>query len=234
MAMTPEMAKLVEARTSYADAIAVTIWRTHRLFELEDLKAQAYLGLVMAAERWPKHCKDNYGTEAMHDLSYFNEFCRRRIFGEVIDYIRSSDYVSRTARKRNRDLIQAGSEAGISSEELADKTGLSITQIKATQQAVARSPRSLETIEHMTTEFISTGNPTEESRFESEVLEVFSAAVAKLEPLYQVILAMHYYEGRDLKKIAIELSMAESKVSRLHTAAVLLVHQELSLLSESA
>lgn len=231
MSLTPTMLALVEERTAFADSIAASLWRVHKLFELEDLKAQAYLGLVQAAERWPQYCTDTYGPGTEVDLRYFNEFCRRRIFGEVIDYIRASDYVSRTSRRRNKDLIAAGSEQGVSIADLSTRTGLSVDQVKATMQSVARAPKSLETIEATSPAMMSTVNPNEESRFESEILSRFAKEIENLEPVYQVIIALHYYQELDLKKIAAKLNLAESKVSRLHTIAILTIHEHLKAIA---
>jgi RNA polymerase sigma factor (sigma-70 family) len=78
---------------------------------------------------------------------------------------------------------------------------------------------------------MTTGNPAEESRFEMEILNRFAKEIESLEPIYQVIIALHYYEELDLKKIAAKLNLAESKVSRLHTIAILTIHEQLKELA---
>jgi RNA polymerase sigma factor for flagellar operon FliA len=66
---------------------------------------------------------------------------------------------------------------------------------------------------------------TEGSIFEQDVRAATVEAIKSLPFEYQLVLAMHYYEGKELKVVAAELKITDARASNLHTKAVLAVRE---------
>jgi RNA polymerase sigma factor for flagellar operon FliA len=218
----PELQELVRDHMHLASLIAAKVYKTapHAL-ELDELRSIAYLGLVGAAERWRPYCEEN-GFDPKR-LEYFKPFITRRVNGAVMDHLRSSDWATRSLRSRSKLLQEAGLGQGVSTEELASKTGLSVKQVTDTLRDLARRPVSLEAEEldvdsDTTVENTSAGN---------SLLEVVRVTVLSLDQDCQTVLALHYYLGRELKAVAAQLQITESRASQLHTRGVLAVREAL-------
>lgn len=207
--LTPEMAVLVEERTGMAEALAVKVWKTYRVLPLDELKSQAFLGLVLAAERWPDHCRENYGTQPLDDLSYFNEFCRRRIFGACVDWIRAMDPATRTTRRRIKQIKEL-EESGVHGADLEEQTGLSTQQILHAREATSRIPSPLDAV----LEYPEQTAPRKKTL--QTLLQPFLSEVRKLAPLNQLILALYFYQELTLKEISVLLCMPDEHVSEVH------------------
>jgi RNA polymerase sigma factor for flagellar operon FliA len=55
----------------------------------------------------------------------------------------------------------------------------------------------------------------------SEVKEILAGAIDRLPDREKTVIALYYYEGLTLKEIGQVLGVTESRVSQLHTKAVL-------------
>jgi len=117
-------------RLDIAESLAYTMWRKTQgsNVSLDDLKGQAYLGLVLAANLWLPHCaRNDYDP---NDLSYFSVYARHRIYGELVEHLRSLDWATRTTRARAK-MLKAISEAEeLTEEEMAERSGLSLKQVR--------------------------------------------------------------------------------------------------------
>lgn len=203
-----------------AQSLALQVWRKapHAL-DLDDLRAIAYYGLTMAAWRWRAYCAEkNYDVGAMQ---YFRPFVVRRVNGALYDAIRSADFASRSLRTRAKALQDAGQDVGASHAELAARTGMSITEVRATIRDLGGRPVSLEAAE------LDPDGPhdVEASAFTAGVLGAVQAAVAGLDEDQRVVLALYYYRGRQLQQVARDMNITETRASQLHAKAVLAVHQ---------
>ena len=56
---------------------------------------------------------------------------------------------------------------------------------------------------------------------QAEIKEVIAAAIDKLPEKERLVVSLYYYEGFTLKEIATTLEVSESRISQLHTKAIL-------------
>lgn len=192
-----------------------------------DLISYGIFGLIDAIEKYDPERGIKFETYAI-----------ARIKGAIIDELRAMDWVPRSVRARAREVEQAyvrlegtlkrvptdaevAKEMGISSRELQGIfTKLSYTSVVSFEELWVggdREDRSnvMSTIEDETAE-----DPV--ALFESEeVKDILASAIERLPERERIVVALYYYEGLTLKEIGQVLGVTESRVSQLHTKAVL-------------
>ncbi len=213
--------KLIADHLGLAHSLANQVWRTapHAL-DLDELKAIASLGLVGAARRWHDYCAENaYSPEA---VEFFKPFCSRRVYGALIDAIRQADWATRSLRTRAKLLQAAGQDKGATDAELAERTGLSITEVRSTIRGMAGRPISLNDVEY---EPAATAQDVESSVLTTTILGAVVGVVRILPAEQQAVIALHYHRGLQLQEVAKMLGITESRASQLHARAVLAVHE---------
>jgi len=221
-------------RLDIAESLAYTMWRKTQgsNVPLDDLKGQAYLGLVLAANLWLPHCERN-GYDP-NDLSFFSVYARHRIYGELVEHLRSLDWATRTTRARAK-MLRAISEAEeLTEEEMAERSGLSLKQVRRVLTVAdnghhTMSPDMLAAASEVS-HSLRTQAP-EGSRFEREVLDLASDFIETLPEETVTIISLHYYMGHDLHIIAKMLGLTEVKVSKIHSTALLRLHSNLKTLT---
>lgn len=211
---------LIRNHMGLAQSLAMQVWRTapHAL-DLDDLRAIAYYGLTMAADRWNPYCAERGFDPGA--LEYFKPFVVRRVHGALIDAIRASDWATRSLRTKARALQDAGQDKGLSHAELAERTGMTVTEVRATVRGMAQRPVSLEAEELDP----DSDHDVESSAFTSEILATVVDVVGTLPGDQQAVVALHYYKGLQLQEVARQMGITESRASQLHAKAVLTVHE---------
>jgi RNA polymerase sigma factor for flagellar operon FliA len=217
--MDADMEKLVHEYLGLTQSLAQQVWRTapHAL-EADEMRSIAYFGLVDAASRWKGYCaRNNHSPDA---LQFFKPYVVRRVYGALIDAIRSSDWATRSLRTRAKMLQEAGQERGATEKQLVERTGLSVKEVRGTIRGMAQRPVSLEA-EDLDPQ--STGS-VESSIFTQQVLSQVVETVKSLPEEEQAVLALHYFSGLQLQQVASSMGISESRASALHANAVLAVH----------
>jgi RNA polymerase sigma factor for flagellar operon FliA len=225
---------LIMSHMDLAKSVAKSEWRTatHAL-HLDDMESLALEGLVDAADRWEAYCiKKNFDPAA---TQYFKVFARLRIRGNIRDQLRKDDWTTRTVRTKSKKLKDAGQDEGISVEELAVRTEMTVQEINKVNARLAQRPVSLDgrlaikdDMNPSETELqIREDVDTEGTAFANEMLEVFTQTIRMLDESSQIVIVLHYYSKLDLRRIAEELDLTESRVSQLHSKGVLAVKEAL-------
>lgn len=211
---------LIKNYMSLAHSIATQVWRTapHAL-ELDELTGIAYLALCDCANRWVPYCNKN-GYSADH-LQFFKPYVARRVYGALIDANRSADWATRSLRTRAKALQEAGQDKGVSEQELARRSGMTVKEVRQTIHGMSQRPVSLEAEE---LEPIS-GSGVESDAFTADVLGAMVDTIRDLEPELQIVLSLHYFKGLHLQEVARSMGISESRASQYHAKAVLAVHQ---------
>jgi RNA polymerase sigma factor for flagellar operon FliA len=218
--MDRELVSLIEDHLGMAEAISVNVWKTapHAL-DIDELRSLAFFGLTQAAARWRPYCDENgYDSKA---YNFFKGFASSRIRGAIYDAIRSNDWTTRTLRGKSKKLKEAGQDNGASVSEMAERTGMSEQEVSKTLARMAAKPVSLQAA----SVDCEDNETTEGSIFEQDVRAATVEAIKSLPFEYQLVLAMHYYEGKELKVVAAELKITDARASNLHTKAVLAVRE---------
>jgi RNA polymerase sigma factor for flagellar operon FliA len=193
-----------------------------------DLISYGLMGLIGAIERFDLERGIKFETFAM-----------TRIRGAIIDELRSLDWVPRSVRSRAREIEAAQSalehelQRAPSEAELAAKLGVSEDDLQASLLEIANS--SVYALDELWTISDSSGDQVslldtisdpgaedpQESLASSEVKDRLTEAVGSLPEREQLVVALYYYESLTLREIGEVLGVTESRVSQLHTKAVM-------------
>jgi RNA polymerase sigma factor FliA len=193
-----------------------------------DLISYGLVGLIGAIERF----EPERGIK-------FETFAMTRIRGSIIDELRSLDWVPRSVRSRAREIevAQAKLEHELqrapSEQELAAKLNMSEEELQSSLLEIANS--SVYALDELWTVSDSSGDQVslldtiaddgsadpQEALATSEVKERLTEAIGGLPEREQLVVALYYYENLTLREIGEVLGVTESRVSQLHTKAVM-------------
>jgi RNA polymerase sigma factor for flagellar operon FliA len=193
-----------------------------------DLISYGLMGLIGAIERF----EPERGIK-------FETFAMTRIRGAIIDELRSLDWVPRSVRSRAREIEAAQAklehelQRAPSEAELASKLGVSEEELQTSLLEIANS--SVYALDELWTVSDSSGDQVslldtisdpraedpQESLASSEVKDRLTEAIASLPEREQLVVALYYYENLTLREIGEVLGVTESRVSQLHTKAVM-------------
>jgi RNA polymerase sigma factor for flagellar operon FliA len=193
-----------------------------------DLVSYGLLGLIGAIERYDPDRDVKFETYAI-----------ARIKGSIIDELRAMDWVPRSVRARARDIeraigeLEAQSGRAPSEEEIAAKLGVSQDELGENLLEISRS--SIAALDELWT-ISSTGGdqvalidtiedtqgPEPQAALaQTEMREALGEAIARLPEREKLVVTLYYYEELTLREIGEVLGVTESRVSQLHTKAIL-------------
>ena len=191
--------------------------------DFDDLVSYGIFGLIDAIDKF------DYQKGAK-----FETYAGLRIRGAVLDGLRSLDWVPRTLRQKSRQLEEAYTqlEAELgrepTNEELAQKLGVSTDEID--EEIKKSSLMALISLDDYLDGNHETGSaqPTDselntpESLFEhKELKELLIDALQKLTEKERLVTTLYYFEEMTLKEISKIMDVSESRVSQIHSKAML-------------
>jgi RNA polymerase sigma factor FliA len=194
----------------------------------EDLVSYGLLGLIGAIERY----------EPDRDVK-FETYAIARIRGAIIDELRALDWVPRSVRSRAREIERAIGELESklgrvpSDEEIAAKIGITTEELDESLSEISRS--SIAALDELWSvggsdgdqvALIDTIEDTEApdpqgALSRTELREAIADAIARLPEREKLVVTLYYYEELTLREIGEVLGVTESRVSQLHTKAIL-------------
>jgi RNA polymerase sigma factor FliA len=200
-----------------------------------DLVSYGLLGLIGAIERF----------DPDRDIK-FETYAVSRIRGSIIDELRSLDWVPRSVRARAREIeraiakLEAKLGRAPTDEEIADSIGISEDELQASLLDISRT--SIAALDELWTSSSHGGDPValidtipdeasaepQHAMADVEVRERLAEAIARLPERERLVITLYYYEELTLKEIGEVLGVTESRVSQLHTKAVLRLKPGLS------
>jgi RNA polymerase sigma factor FliA len=193
-----------------------------------DLVSYGLLGLIGAIERY----------DPARDVK-FETYAMARIKGQIIDELRSMDWVPRSVRARARQIERAIGELesrlgrAPTDEEIAKKLGITGEELEDSLGEIARS--SIAALDELWSVSGSGGDQValidtieDESAPDpqgtlsvTEQKEALADAIARLPEREKLVVTLYYYEELTLREIGEVLGVTESRVSQLHTKAIL-------------
>ena len=200
-----------------------------------DLVSYGLLGLIGAIERF----------DLDRDIK-FETYAIARIKGSIIDELRSMDWVPRSVRARARDiertiaqletkLMRAPDDAeiaaalGISEEEFQDSLlDISRTSIAALDELWSSSSTGGDPVALIDTLEDPLAEEPQAAMGQTALRESLAEAIARLPEREKLVVTLYYYEELTLREIGEVLGVTESRVSQLHTKAILRLKARLS------
>jgi RNA polymerase sigma factor FliA len=193
-----------------------------------DLVSYGLLGLIAAIERYDPDRDVKFETYAI-----------ARIKGSILDELRAMDWVPRSVRSRAREIERAIADLesklgrAPSDEEIATKVGISQEELEDSLTDISRS--SIAALDELWTVSGSGGDqialidtiedesvPDPQSAMSAtEMKEAIADAIARLPEREKLVVTLYYYEDLTLREIGEVLGVTESRVSQLHTKAIL-------------
>ena len=199
-------------------------------FSYEDISSYGVEGLIDAVEKYTPKMGARFETYALV-----------RIRGNIIDKVRSQDFLPRSVRRKIRDVKLAQEELkkqfgraatnteianylGVEKEKveqlLADDT--SITSLYDKKGSLDGDIEIIDTIEDA-----HTLAPHEQLE-EKDVKKELEMALKRLPERERTIMVLYYHENMTLKEIGDAINISESRVSQLHAQAIMKLKNLLS------
>jgi len=196
--------------------------------EEADLISYGLVGLISAIERFDLSRQIKFETYAIP-----------RIRGAIIDELRALDWVPRSVRARAREIERANIklehqlQRAPTDEEMAAALGLEMSDFQDALLQISNS--SIAALDELWTVSDSSGDQvslldTLEDPDSADPVKLIDAnalkdrvadAIATLPEREKLVIALYYYENLTLREIGEVLGVTESRISQLHTKAVL-------------
>jgi RNA polymerase sigma factor for flagellar operon FliA len=185
--------------------------------DFNDLVSIGFEELVKLAKRYDVSKNDNFWG-----------YAQKRIYGAMLDFLRSLDTVSRGDRKLIKEidkiienyLTEYGYEP--SDEELADILKIDVEKVKKAR--TAGDIYSVMPIEDQLQYFDNVSKKVEEE----ELIEIIKNVLKKFSEKEQLVIQLYYFEELSLKEISEILGVTESRVSQIHKKVIKKIREELN------
>ena len=202
--------------------------------EVNDLISSGVMGLIKAVEAFDPTREVKFETFATH-----------KIRGAILDELRALDWVPRSVRQKSRALQKAYSklendlgrmpyddevaaELNVSIQEFEDMlsdvtptTILSLEESRDDQSGESKQLKIMDVIEDP-----QGTNPLKELGFE-ETKRILKESITSLPEKEKLVIALYHYEELTLKEIGEVLNISESRVSQIHSKAIIKLRSRL-------
>lgn len=192
--------------------------------QMDDMVNQGMIALIDAVEKFDPEMGNKFET-----------FATLKIRGTIIDFMRKQDWVPRSQRSLSRVLEETFGELYVELEreptegEIAEKMGITETNLqKILQQRnnsivlsfeEAINEKNME-VSPLITEERTDDSPESKILFD-ELKFKLGEAIDQLKEKERLVVSLYYYENLKLKEIAEVLGVTESRVSQIHSQAMI-------------
>ena len=196
--------------------------------EEADLISYGLVGLISAIERYEPEREIKFETYAIP-----------RIRGAIIDELRALDWVPRSVRARAREIEKANVklehrlQRAPTDEEMAAELGIEVDEFQESLIQISNSTIAaldeLWTVSDSSGDQVSLMDTIEDpgapdparSLDVGDLKDRIAESIARLPEREKLVIALYYYENLTLREIGEVLGVTESRISQLHTKAVL-------------
>jgi RNA polymerase sigma factor for flagellar operon FliA len=200
-----------------------------------DLISYGLVGLISAIARFEPEREIRFETYAI-----------TRIKGAIIDELRSLDWVPRSVRARAREIERANSklehrlQRAPNDEEMAAELDITVDEFQESLLQISNSTVAaldeLWTVGDASGDQVSLLDTLQDPRAldpaavvdATELKDRVADAIARLPEREKLVVALYYYENLTLREIGEVLGVTESRISQLHTKAVLRLRSRLT------
>ena len=193
-----------------------------------DLISYGLVGLISAISRFEPEREIKFETYAI-----------TRIKGAIIDELRSLDWVPRSVRARARAIEKANAklehklQRAPTDEEMANELDMSVQEFQDALLQISNSTIAaldeLWTVSDASGDQVSLLDTLQDPDApdpaavmdQTDLKDRVADAIARLPEREKLVIALYYYENLTLREIGEVLGVTESRISQLHTKAVL-------------
>jgi len=196
--------------------------------DIDDLVSYGVFGLIEAIERYDV----NRGVK-------FETYAVARIRGAILDGLRALDWVPSGVRQKARAVekayakIEAATGRSATDEQIAAELGMSLESFRKHLASIAscsltslddlwvsedESDTGIRAIEMI--EDVAAPDPERHAVLEDRK-RVVAQAIERLPEKERLLVTLYYYEGLTAKEISMLMELSQSRISQLHTKAML-------------
>ena len=185
--------------------------------DFNDLVSIGFEELVKLAKRYDSSINDNFWG-----------YAQKRIYGAMLDFLRSLDTVSRGDRKLIKDIdkiierYMANHGYEPSDEEIAAVLDVEVEKVRKARNA--NDIYSVMPIEDQLNYYEDVSKKVEEE----ELIEVIKEILKEFGEKEQLIIQLYYFEEFSLKEISEVLGVTESRVSQIHKKIIKKIRERLN------
>jgi RNA polymerase sigma factor for flagellar operon FliA len=192
--------------------------------DVDDLMNVGVIGLIQAVDRYDPRRDNKFMTYAIF-----------RIKGAVLSELRARDFLSRSNRRKIRELETAylrleqklGREAD--DQEVASELGIDLEQVYRTKQMSSISFISLEELgvssrdekEKLLSYLVNNDDDALSITKLKELKEAMVEAIRQLPEKERLVISLYYQDELTMKETGKALGITESRVSQIHSQAIL-------------
>jgi RNA polymerase sigma factor FliA len=212
--------------------------RLPRHVPLEDLVHAGVIGLIDALNKFDssKHVQ-------------FGSYAKFRIRGAILDSLREMDWGPRELRRKARKVEEAHRKLSLelsrapSEQELATELGMTLrefqqllSELDSLEIGSLRVESPWDGKEEDLCDYLP--NAPEDTPFfrclRSEMKQLLARVIAELPEKEQQVLSLYYFEELTMKEVGAVLGIGESRVSQIHSLAVVRLRSRLEAMMDRA
>lgn len=215
----------------YSELVKIISGRLYNFYggnvEYDDLVGYGVFGLIDSIEKF----------DLERGLK-FETYAQIRIRGSIIDSLRKIDWIPRRVRKKSKDIEEATRELenqlgrSATTEEIAEKLGITLKETNDLLSETAVSNiASLEEILQNKGESSLHNDKSEdpEMSYENkEIKNILSQTIESLNKNEMLVISLYYYDELTYKEIGKVLNLSESRISQIHSKAIISMKNKLN------
>lgn len=186
--------------------------------DFSDLAAIGTEELIKLARRYDEALNDNFWG-----------YAKKRVYGAMLDYLRSLDVLSRASRKLVKAIDYAVQEYLLTNtneptdEELSEILDESVEKIHE-----ARIASSIYTVMPLHDQLqVGDEGAALATVEKDELVEVVKKILSSYKEREQMVIQLYYFEELTLKEISDVLNITESRISQIHKSVILKIKESI-------
>ncbi len=193
--------------------------------ETDDLINAGIIGLIEAVERYDPNRDNKFMTYASF-----------RIRGAVLSELRARDYHSRSTRKKLREYdqvylsLEQKTSGAVNDEDVAKELGMSLEELYQIKCMSSLSFLSFDELGYPSANekegilgYFENGNCSDAFSLTriKEIENAIGESIEKLSEKERLVVSLYYWDELTMKEIGKVLSITESRVSQIHSQALI-------------
>ena len=179
--------------------------------DFSDLSAIGTEELIKLARRYDENLNDSFWG-----------YAKKRVYGAMLDYLRSLDILSRASRKLVKQIDYAVEEYRLThEEEPTDEELAAMLEEDISKVHEARIASNIYTVMPLHDQLQVGDEGAALAQIEKdELVEVIKKVLSTYKEREQMIIQLYYFEELTLKEISNILNITESRISQIHKSVI--------------